>query len=268
MKCSICGTVIAPGSDRCPACGCRCRASYTSPRAPEGRSNHYDNAGSPKRPRRWWCCLPTMLILGSLLVVPAIAGVIRVIFGLADNDMLAVSVVRESIESAPYKESVTQPASKDCFVITGGAVLFVADAYDGGPVLQVPETVDGQTVTAIGAGCFRGCKDLTTIQLPDTITGIQQEAFAGCSNLRGLFVPEAVESIEKDAFSGCISLEAVYIPAAVDSIAPGCFDDCARLLYLFYGGLYQDWREVYNDYINPFTTAICLDGSFYHGIQD
>ena len=74
-----------------------------------------------------------------------------------------------------------------------------------------------------------------------------------------------VELIGKDAFAMCRSLEAIYIPASVTTIAPGCFDDCAALVYLFYEGDFESWNALYSDFINPFTTAICLDGNYYQG---
>ena len=35
--------------------------------------------------------------------------------------------------------------------------------------------------------------------------------------------------------------------------------------YIFYDGNYDAWNELYSDYINPFTAAICHDGDYYHG---
>ena len=45
----------------------------------------------------------------------------------------------------------------------------------------------------------------------------------------------------------------------------GAFDDCASLMYLFYDGDFDTWTALYGDYITPFTAAICLDGTYYHG---
>ena len=77
--------------------------------------------------------------------------------------------------------------------------------------------------------------------------------------------PQGTELIGPRAFSGCINLESIYIPGSLVKIAPGCFDDCAALLYLFYEGDFESWNALYGDFINPFTTAICLDGNYYQG---
>ena len=36
-------------------------------------------------------------------------------------------------------------------------------------------------------------------------------------------------------------------------------------LYLFYEGDFENWSTLYSDFINPFTAAICLDGTYYQG---
>ena len=124
---------------------------------------------------------------------------------------------------------------------------------------------DGSQLETIGAVSFYYFLYTTEIELPETVTEIGREAFAGCTALRGLYLPLGTESIGPGAFAGCISMESVYIPATVTEVASGAFDDCVSLLYLFYEGDFEDWNAVYPDFINPFTTAICIDGSYYHG---
>ncbi len=255
MKCSICGTPRPLGADRCPTCGCRFRDAFTTPTEDRPRRKR-SGAG---------CCLVglmlflllTMLPLGLFLIVSRVGVLVE-----------EFSTPERIPETPSVSVAPTVPAaSEDCFAVAEGTLLFLPDRYRGGPVLQVPETVGGQTVTAIGPGCFAGCDQLTTILLPDTVTAIGSEAFAGCSKLRGLFVPKTTEVIGQDAFAGCPALEAVYIPSAVQTIASGCFDDCAALTYIFYEGYYDDWNALYSDYITPYTGVFCLDGSYYHGVK-
>lgn len=267
MKCSICGTMIAPGADRCPTCGCRCRVSYTQPYGADGRYNSHDSferGSRPKKKNSGCFCALAILIPGLILLFLAIYFMINFAVG-EFTLMTPESAVPEPL---PHTELLPEPVSDEYFTIRDGEVHFMAERWDGGTVVTVPETIDGQTVTTIGAGCFRDCDALTTIILPETVTKIGPLAFAGCKNLRGLFVPEAVRSIDKEAFSGCISMEAISIPASVEEIASGCFDDCASLRYIFYSGMFEQWRGIYNDYITPHTTVICLDGNYYHGVQD
>ena len=167
-------------------------------------------------------------------------------------------------EDYPSAET-PEAADEECFSIRNGVVTFLPERWEGGRVLRIPETVDGETVTAIGPGCFRDCTELTTILRPETVTSIDKEAFSGCTELLGLYLHEGMESIGPRAFEGCINMECIYVPSSMSEIAPGCFDDCAALLYIFYEGEFAVWDELYGDYINPFTTAICHDGDYYHG---
>ncbi len=247
MKCSICGTPRPLGADRCPTCGCRFRESYE----PEYKPHRC----------RGCCSFPVLVV--ALTV--AILGYLLVNFSYLSIQEETVTVPHSPVPSVPAATVPSLPAAaEDCFAIVEGNLMFLKEAYTGGPVLQVPETVGGQTVTAIGPGCFAGCENLTTILLPETVTAIGSEAFAGCRNLRGLFVPRATEFIGKNAFAGCVSIESVYIPGGIQSIAEGCFDDCAALMFLFYEGYYADWIQLYDDYINPYTGVFCLDGEYYH----
>ena len=58
-------------------------------------------------------------------------------------------------------------------------------SYSGNATsLAIPETVNGCTVTAVGACAFEGNQILESIDLPDTITVIGNKAFKNCINLR------------------------------------------------------------------------------------
>lgn len=260
MKCPICGHALPPNTDRCPDCGYRCQVG--SAQSPSG---YYTPPNPTKRSKGCCCCALLLLIPLLLCLIAAIIGVTSYVLEDFDPEEFGF----EYYEESPFadREPVDPPTEADesCFTIRNGVVTFLPERWDGGRVLRVPGTVGGETVTAIGPGCFRDCSSLTTILLPDTVTAIGKEAFAGCSELLGLYLPEGMETVGPRAFAGCVSMESVCIPGSVTEIAPGAFDDCAALLYLFYEGPFEDWDALYGDYINPFTTAICLDGEYYHG---
>ncbi len=269
MKCPICGTVLPLQADRCPDCGYRCRTAQpqsgqTAPTRSTVSSVPYTPPNKTKRSRGCCCSL--------ILLIPVLVFLILLIFGavnyiVADFEM----VVPEPgfFEDTPFEdwssESMPTAADEGCFAAADHTLMFIAENWDDSPVLRIPDTVGGEEIHSIGVGCFAGCDELSTILLPESVTIISPMAFSGCTNLRGLYLHDGVELIGTDAFAGCRSLEAIYIPASVTTIAAGCFDDCASLRYIFYGGTYEDWNSLYSDYISPFTTAICLDGNYYHG---
>lgn len=263
MKCPICGHSVPLNSDRCPDCGYRCRTDQSQPQ-PQNAVPYYTPPNQVKRPKGCCCAL--------ILLIPILLTIFGVILSIMSNVLMDFSgedfgIHRYEEEPVPEPMPGSLPAEADerCFTIQNGAVTFLPDRWNGERVLRVPEAVDGELVTMLAPGCFRGCDSLTTILLPEAITQIGREAFAGCTSLRGLFLPQGTEAIGPRAFDGCVNLESIYIPGTVTQVAPGCFDDCAALLYLFYEGDYEAWNRLYDEYINPYTTAICLDGNYYQG---
>ena len=76
-------------------------------------------------------------------------------------------------------------------------VTFKGDNYDSydneysGDVV-IPETVtyNGITysVTSLEDYCFRDCRSLTSIIIPNSVTSLEQECFSGCSSLTSIYM--------------------------------------------------------------------------------
>ncbi len=94
----------------------------------------------------------------------------------------------------------------------------------------IPETVtynDNQySVTSIGYYAFYGCRELTSINIPNSVTSIGYSAFRYCSGLTSINIPNSVTSIGYGAFGGCSGLTSITIPNSVTSIGYEAFDDC------------------------------------------
>ncbi len=103
------------------------------------------------------------------------------------------------------------------------------EGYSGDPKkLEIPDTIDGKTVSSIAEGAFTAQKKLQEIVLPKTVTEIGPRAFADCENLKSVTAP-GVTKIGIEAFQGCDRLkEATFAPnlAIVDDRA---FHSCGRL---------------------------------------
>lgn len=86
-----------------------------------------------------------------------------------------------------------------------GCVVYGCDTSASGD-LVIPETFEGLPVTAIASYAFFGCKNLTSITIPNSVTQIGWQAFDGCSALTSINIPASVISIDGHAFNGCTSL--------------------------------------------------------------
>ena len=105
-------------------------------------------------------------------------------------------------------------------------------------------------VTTIRESAFKGCSNLTSINIPNGVTSIGRSAFCDCSNLKSITIPNSVTEIGGWAFYGCRSLPVInniryadtYLIEAVDeslktySIKPGtryigswAFSGCSSL---------------------------------------
>ena len=110
---------------------------------------------------------------------------------------------------------------------TGEATIIEYTGTD--TAVEIPNEIDGNTVTAIGIEAFYGCTDITSITIPDSITSIGTKAFQFCTSLISITIPDGVISIGERAFDECTSLISITIPKSVTSIGKNAFVRCTSL---------------------------------------
>ena len=93
----------------------------------------------------------------------------------------------------------------------------------------IPSTIEGKSVTSIGAWAFSRCVNLICINLPDSVTSIGVGAFIHCGSLTSVTIPDGVTSIGESAFYKCESLTSITFPDSVTSIGKDAFFDCKNL---------------------------------------
>ena len=96
-------------------------------------------------------------------------------------------------------------------------------------VIDIPAEIAGVTITSIGGSAFSGCKNITSVIIPDSVTSIGSYAFYGCSGLTSITIPDSVTSIGSSAFFGCSGLTSVTIGNSVTSISKEVFYNCSGL---------------------------------------
>ena len=92
---------------------------------------------------------------------------------------------------------------------------------------KLSEVVLHEGVESIDEFAFNGCKDLLSIELPNSITTIGSYSFAG-TGLTSIEIPNSVTSIGQSAFEGT-GLTSIEIPDKVSTIENYTFRNCSSL---------------------------------------
>ena len=95
------------------------------------------------------------------------------------------------------------------------------------PVVDIPSTIGGLPVTAIGVGAFSGSTGLTSITIANSVTTLGSGAFSRCTGLTSVTIPNSVTNI--GGFEGCTGLTSVTIPNSVTTLETGAFSRCPGL---------------------------------------
>lgn len=104
----------------------------------------------------------------------------------------------------------------------GGLTYEITNATEGSKVVkltsctaigavEIPSSVKGFTVTAIGADAFKN-RTVTSVVFPATVTAIGANAFSGCSNLSSVTIwATAVPTLASDIFSGANASLEIFV---------------------------------------------------------
>ena len=89
-------------------------------------------------------------------------------------------------------------------------------------------------LTEISYGVFYGCRNLTSVIIPDNVTRIGGDsdwmgAFHWCWNLTSVTLGNKVELIDRNSFQGCTALSSIDFPNSLVEIGPYAFEGCRSL---------------------------------------
>ncbi|WP_414151683.1 leucine-rich repeat protein [Acetobacterium carbinolicum] len=135
---------------------------------------------------------------------------------------------------------------------TGDGIGTIIGMNGSSTDIDIPEIIDGLTITAIGTGAFQSSA-IEFVVIPKTVKEIGYHAFGNCffmgtvtfapdstletigasafanNHMSSLILPNSVTSIGSNAFEGCTILNYITIPVAVTAIPDQAFSGCSNL---------------------------------------
>ena len=95
--------------------------------------------------------------------------------------------------------------------------------------LVIPDTIDGYTVTEIGANAFANQTSIQTVKFPANLKQIGVKAFANCTGLLEVTLPDTIQGAGQLCFSGCTALKKAVLNKGRINIVYGMFENCTSL---------------------------------------
>ena len=154
--------------------------------------------------------------LTSIEIPSSVTSIGNYAFAYCDS-LNTVYVCNSSIDSSKFKISNNGDVPENIFYFdetTGTITKYIGSATN----VEIPSTINGIKVTAIGEYAFIDCTALASVKIPSSVTSIGDYAFYNCQALTSIEIPSSVTSIGNYAFTHCDSLNTVYVcNSSIDS---------------------------------------------------
>lgn len=143
------------------------------------------------------------------------------------------------VESAPVTvisnyNSSSQPLTYR--LNADGQSYSVADCDISATRISIPDQYNGLPVTAIDAGAFMFCENLTEVATGRYLKHIGAYAFYGCTALNGISPYTSPESIGEAAFAYCSNMQSLYMTAKLTELPARVAEGCTSLTYVAMSG--------------------------------
>ena len=132
----------------------------------------------------------------------------------------------------------------------------ITDYNGSAKTVDIPEKINGKSVTSIGDCAFRYCTSLKSITIPNSVMEIGSSAFSGCSSLTSITILNSVTEIGVYAFKGCTSLTSITIPNSVTEIGDSTFWGCSSLTAIYVAVDNKNYTSVNGVLFNKDKTAL------------
>lgn len=170
------------------------------------------------RPKRLISLLVAVCMMITMLPLSAVTAFAE------DTSTVHEANDGEDIYRYAYKEN------EDGETVTITEFLGPVDPANPGPYdIDIPEKLDGYTVTVIGNRAFYSCNHLWKVTIPQSVTSIGERAFAACRNLDSVTINDAATSIGDYAFTECHLKTTLSLGKKITTIGDKAFYYCTEL---------------------------------------
>ena len=115
------------------------------------------------------------------------------------------------------------------YIVRDDGTAMIYDYNGGGEKVDIPEKINGISVTGISFEAFKKLESITSITMPNSVTYIGDSAFEGCSNITSVKLPDSVEYIGESVFRDCSNLTDITLPKNITWIPSETFSGCTNL---------------------------------------
>ncbi len=113
-------------------------------------------------------------------------GFSEYIYGLYIDEDSAVEVIQDDDAEEKEFTDLLYTVSGEQVTIVGVGESFNSYYY------EMPSTIDGYPVVAIGDSAFKDCTQLVGLTVPNTVKSVGAYAFSGCTNLESIYFKDGV----------------------------------------------------------------------------
>lgn len=186
------------------------------------------NGRAIKNYKMWNMCISMAAAVAVIIAVFCIKSFIVSAATVIDTGDYVYQVLEDgkSVKIVQYKGQslyVSIPSSVEGYTVSAiGASSFMSNE-------TIKELEIANTVDTIESNAFTGCVGLQKLQIPGNVTVIESGAFMDCSSLKSVTIYDGTETIDSFAFSGCKSLTELKLPNSIKIIDDYAFFNCSSL---------------------------------------
>ena len=108
------------------------------------------------------------------------------------------------------------------FVFPKTTTAIPTGVFNENTTLEEIILLENDQLTEIPGNAFQGCRNLSSVRIPDGITTIGENAFQHCA-FEAISLPNSLTTIGETAFGDCVNLKTITIPASVTKIGKSAF---------------------------------------------